>query len=100
MGITSLQFSILGIVRYKPEDEFGNAAGEHGVMLEGKHNLDLLRDAGSVRTGELWFDFKSIDSLTMLLHKLYNQTYSWSLKLILSYLSLSSDPFIDEKPPL
>lgn len=61
---SSLPFIILGIVRYRPEDEYGDAAGEYGDMLEGNPNLNLLKGAESVRTGELWFDFKSIDILT------------------------------------
>lgn len=59
---SSLPAFLLGICKYKPEDEYGAATGEYGVKLDGKPNLDLLKGTGSVRTGELWFDFISMDS--------------------------------------
>lgn len=36
--------------------------GEYGNRLECTPSLDLPKGAGSVRTGEVWFDFRSMGS--------------------------------------
>lgn len=59
---SSLPTFLLGTGIYNPEVEYGVAAGIYGVMLEGMPNLELLKSTGSVRTGALWFDLKSIFS--------------------------------------
>jgi len=50
---------------YMPEEEYPGADAEYGTNLEDKPNLDLLMGTESVRTGELWFGFKSIGSRSL-----------------------------------
>lgn len=51
----------LGIVRKRPGEKAA-PEGEYGNKLECSPSLDLLKGAGSVRTGAVWFDFRSMGS--------------------------------------
>lgn len=70
-------------------------------------SLDLFTGAGSVRTGEAWFDFKSIRS-KITPNSLYGISLVYYIDNLLvktetygPYLKYTSpNPFIYEKPPL
>lgn len=56
---------LLGIVKYRPGEEYPVAGAEYGTKLEDKPNLDLFTGTESARTGELWFGFNSIGSRSL-----------------------------------